>query len=77
VGLAEDHACDLPITQGEFADALGVTNVHVNRVLQQMRADGLIETKGTQVKIPDWDKLKEVGEFDPTYLHLESDRAAA
>jgi CRP-like cAMP-binding protein len=77
VGLAEDHVCDLPITQGEFADAIGVSNVHVNRVLQQLRADGLIETKGTQVKIPDWDKLKEVGEFDPTYLHLESDRAAA
>jgi CRP-like cAMP-binding protein len=76
VGLVEDHACDLPITQGEFADALGVTNVHVNRVLQQMRADGLIETKGTQVKIPDWDRLKQVGEFDPTYLHLEEDVAA-
>jgi len=77
VGLAQDHACDLPITQSEFADALGVTNVHVNRVLQQMRADGLIETKGTQVRIPDWDRLKQVGEFDPTYLHLESDQAAA
>ncbi len=77
VGLAEDHVCDLPITQGEFADALGVSNVHVNRVLQQMRADGLIETKGTQLKIPDWDRLKQVGEFDPTYLHLESDQAAA
>jgi CRP-like cAMP-binding protein len=77
VGLVEDHVCDLPITQGEFADALGVSNVHVNRVLQQMRADGLIETKGTQLKIPDWDRLKQVGEFDPTYLHLESDQAAA
>jgi CRP-like cAMP-binding protein len=77
VGLAEDHVCDLPITQGEFADALGVSNVHVNRVLQQMRADGLIETKGTQLRVPDWDKLKQVGEFDPTYLHLESDQAAA
>ena len=77
VGLAEDHVCDLPITQGEFADALGVTNVHVNRVFQQMRADGLIETNGTQLKIPDWDRLKQVGEFDPTYLHLESDQAAA
>jgi len=77
VGLAEDHVCDLPITQGEFADALGVTTVHVNRVFQQMRADGLIETKGTQLKIPDWDRLKQVGEFDPTYLHLESDQAAA
>jgi CRP-like cAMP-binding protein len=77
VGLAQDHACDLPITQSEFADALGVTNVHVNRVLQQMRADGLIETKGTHVKVPDWDKLKAAGEFDPTYLHLERDQAAA
>jgi CRP-like cAMP-binding protein len=77
VGLAEDHICDLPITQGEFADALGVTPVHINRVFQQMRADGLIETKGTQVTIPDWDKLKEVGEFDPTYLHLEIDQAVA
>jgi CRP-like cAMP-binding protein len=77
VGLAEDHVCDLPITQGEFADAIGVSNVHVNRVVQQLRADGLIETKGTQVKVPDWDKLKQVGEFDPTYLHLESDQAAA
>jgi CRP-like cAMP-binding protein len=77
VDLVEDHVCDLPITQSEFADALGVTTVHVNRVLQQMRADGLIETKGTQLKIPDWDKLKQVGEFDPTYLHLESNQAAA
>jgi CRP-like cAMP-binding protein len=77
VGLVEDHVCDLPITQGEFADALGVTTVHVNRVLQQMRADGLIETKGTQVRIPDWDRLKQVGEFDPTYLHLEQEDVAA
>jgi CRP-like cAMP-binding protein len=77
VGLAEDHVCDLPITQSEFADALGITTVHVNRVLQQMRAEGLIESKGTQVKIPDWDKLKQAGEFDPAYLHLESDQAAA
>jgi CRP-like cAMP-binding protein len=77
VDLVEDHVCDLPITQSEFADALGVTTVHVNRVLQQMRADGLIETKGTQLKIPDWDKLKQVGEFDSTYLHLESNQAAA
>jgi CRP-like cAMP-binding protein len=77
VGLAEDHACDLPITQSEFADALGVTTVHVNRVLQEMRADGLIELKGERLNIPDWDRLKEVGDFDPTYLHLESNRAAA
>jgi CRP-like cAMP-binding protein len=77
VDLVEDHACDLPITQGEFADALGFSNVHVNRMFQQLRAEGLIETSGTQVKVPDWDRLKEVGEFDPTYLHLVQQDLAA
>src|SRR4051794_32590882 len=41
VGLTQDHTCDLPITQGEFADALGISGVHVNRVLQGLRGDGL------------------------------------
>jgi DNA-binding transcriptional regulator LsrR (DeoR family) len=77
VGLVEDHSCDLPITQGEFADALGISNVHVNRVLQAMRAEGLIELSGDRLNIPDWDRLKQAGEFDLTYLHLESDQAAA
>ena len=77
VGLVVDHSCDLPITQAEFADALGVTTVHVNRVLQQMRTEGLIELKGDRLNIPDWDKLKQAGEFDPTCLHLESNKAAA
>jgi CRP-like cAMP-binding protein len=77
VGLVEGYVCDLPITQGEFADALGVTNVHVNRVLQEMRADGLIELKGDRLNIPDWEMLKQAGDFDPTYLHLEQDQAAA
>ena len=77
VGLVVDHSCDLPMTQAEFADALGVTTVHVNRVLQQMRADGVIELKGDRLNIPDWDKLKKTGEFNPTYLHLEIDQAAA
>jgi CRP-like cAMP-binding protein len=77
VDLVEDYSCDLPITQGEFADALGFTTVHVNRVLQQMRAEGLIGTQGTRLTVPDWDRLKAAGEFDPTYLHLESEQAAA
>jgi CRP-like cAMP-binding protein len=75
VGLVEDHACDLPITQGEFADAIGVSAVHVNRVLQQMRAEGLIELTGNRLHIPDWQRLQAAGDFDPTYLHLETDAA--
>lgn len=51
--------------------------MHANRVLQQLRADNLIEIKREQLNILYWNKLKEAGEFDPTYLHLESGQAAA
>ena len=77
VGLAEDDTFDLPLTQGELADAIGTSNVHVNRVLQDLRAKDLIRSKGTQVTIPDWEKLKAVAGFDPLYLHLESEEVAA
>jgi CRP-like cAMP-binding protein len=77
VGLVEDHACNLPITQSEFADALGYIAVHVNRMLKELRADGLIELKAERLFVRDWEKLVQAGEFDPTYLHLENERAAA
>ena len=48
------------LTQAEFADALGVTTVHVNRALQQMRADGLIGLKGGRLNIPNRNRLKQV-----------------
>ena len=76
VGLAEDHSCGLPITQAEFADAIGVSTVHVNRVLQEMRANGIIELNGDRLNIPDWETLTRVGDFDPTYLHLKQEQAA-
>jgi CRP-like cAMP-binding protein len=76
VGLAENDTFDLPITQSELADAIGASNVHVNWVLQELRAKGLIRSKRTQMIIPDWEKLKEAAGFDPLYLHLEQDRAA-
>lgn len=69
VGLAEDHAYRLPITQAEVADALGLTGVHVNRVLQDLRADGLITLRSNALTVHDWERLQEIGEFDPTYLH--------
>ncbi|MGY2461605.1 Crp/Fnr family transcriptional regulator [Vreelandella sulfidaeris] len=71
VGLAEDSTFNMPVTQAELADATGMTPVHVNRVLQALRADGLIISDKKQIKIPDWEKLKEAGEFDPLYLHLD------
>ena len=73
VGLVEDKTFDLPVTQAELADAIGASTVHVNRVLQELRADGLIRSKGAQVQILDWAGLKAAGDFDPLYLHLRQD----
>jgi len=71
VGLAGDHRCPLPLTQIDLGDALGLSNVHVNRVLQEMRGKGLITLRGNTLVIEAWDELNRVSEFDPTYLHLE------
>jgi CRP-like cAMP-binding protein len=75
VGLAGDHQCPLPLTQGELADALGLSTVHVNRVLQEMRGKNLITLKGSNLLIRDWDELIRTSEFESTYLRLEK-RAA-
>ena len=70
VGLADGNAIELPITQTELGDALGLSTVHVNRVLQELRGDDLITLRGRFLSVQDWPGLKEAGEFDPTYLHL-------
>jgi CRP-like cAMP-binding protein len=70
IGLTNNNACDLPLTQSQMGDALGLSNVHVNRTLQELRAEGLIVLEGGTLTILDWDGLKEAGEFDPLYLHL-------
>jgi len=76
VGLAEGYRCPLPLTQVDLADALGLTSVHVNRVLKEMRGRTLITLRSQTLVIEAWDELLRVSEFDPMYLHLEK-RAAA
>ena len=68
VGLAQEDGCELPLTQNELGDAIGVSLVHVNRVLQELRGRELISLKRGTLVIKDWDGLKEVGQFDPAYL---------
>jgi CRP-like cAMP-binding protein len=70
LNLIEGTRFPLPLTQSEFADALGITNVHVNRVLQTLRSDGLIRTHGKQLQIEDWPGLCAAADFDIDYLHL-------
>ncbi|WP_309083706.1 Crp/Fnr family transcriptional regulator [Chelativorans sp.] len=61
----------LPITQEELADARGMSIVHLNRSVQELRARGLITWRGDEVTINDWDRLADLAEFDPTYLNLD------
>ncbi len=70
VGLARNGVCDLPLTQGELADATGLSTVHVNRVIQELRRDGLITLRGRMFSALDWEGLKEAAEADPNYLDL-------
>lgn len=70
VGLSDGYRFDFPITQIELADATGLSAVHVNRVLQQLRADNLITWHSQTVTILDYRALAKLAEFDPAYLHL-------
>jgi CRP-like cAMP-binding protein len=71
VGLVDNGSFELPLTQGDLADALGVTPIHTNRVLAKFRGQGLIAFSGRSVTIHDWKALAAIGDFDATYLHLE------
>jgi CRP-like cAMP-binding protein len=74
VGLTKDNSYEMPITQAELGDTLGISTVHVNRVVQELRADGLITWRGNRLTVDDWDRLREVAEFTPTYLSLFNER---
>ena len=71
VGLADDAGYALPLTQTDLAECLGLTPVHVNRTLKELREGGLVEFRGGRVTIANLDGLRRVGEFDDSYLYLE------
>lgn len=71
VGLSHDDSFSFPITQAELADLLGLSTVHINRVVQQLRAAELVRWQGHSISILDWPRLQDMTEFDPSYLHLE------
>jgi CRP-like cAMP-binding protein len=77
VGLADGNDMELAVTQAELGDALGLSTVHVNRVLQELRGDGLIVLRGRFLSVQDWPGLKKAGEFDVAYLHLAPKAEAA
>jgi CRP-like cAMP-binding protein len=75
VGMTQHNSCDFPLTQNDLADATGLTPVHVNRMLQDLRRDGLIELERKHLRIPDLERLMDVSMFNPNYLHLSHEGA--
>lgn len=71
VGLTDGASYEFPLTQQELAECLGLTGVHVNRTLQELRRREFIEVEGRRATILDLDALKALAEFEPGYLYLE------
>ena len=69
-GLGERDNYELPMSQEQLADALGITSVHTNRTLMSLGDDGLIRRTQRSVQIQDWPALAKIGDFHPAYLHL-------
>lgn len=70
-GLAQGLACRMPFTQAELGDMLGLTAVHVNRILQSLRNEKLIDLRNGTLIVHDWLKLTLAAGFDPAYLHYD------
>jgi CRP-like cAMP-binding protein len=70
IGMSEDHAIRLPLTQADIADTLGLTAVHVNRVLQEFRREGLISLVQRRLSLHDIVRLQNLAGLTQDYLHL-------
>ena len=71
VGETVDHYYTLPMTQAELGDALGISEVHANRMLRRLRNERLIAADHRMLRIPDLEALKTAAAFDARYLHLD------
>ena len=60
----------VPITQQDLGDTLGLSTVHTNRVVQELRARGLIQWQNQEIRMLNWAGLADLAQFDPLYLHL-------
>jgi CRP-like cAMP-binding protein len=68
---ADGMSYDFPATQTHLGDMLGVTPVHVNRTLMELRRMGVATFARKRVTVHDWRELVRIGDFDATYLHLD------
>lgn len=74
IDAAKGDQLFFPLTQDDFADAVGLTPVHINRKLQQLRQEGLITLRSKQLTAHDLRELHQVAGFDSGYLRLHPRR---
>src|ERR1700733_6351761 len=72
IGLTDGLTCPLPATHTDLADAMGLSLVHTNKTCAQIKKQGLATLANRVLTIHNWDRLREIAEFDPHYLHLEA-----
>lgn len=77
VGLADAGDFAMPLTQEELSDAMGLTPVHIGRVLKRLRQEGLMTFQRQQIVITDIARLRRVAGFDPNYLHFDAGAGGA
>jgi CRP-like cAMP-binding protein len=70
IGRTDGETFEFPLTQRELAECLGLTVVHVNRTIQELRRKMLIEAQNRHITILDRRGLETIAEFDPGYLQL-------
>jgi CRP-like cAMP-binding protein len=70
IGQGRNDTITLPLTQSELADALGLTAVHINRVLQDLRQQNLLILEQRRLVLLDIDALARIAAFNADYLHL-------
>lgn len=75
LGLATDGRCALPAVQSDIADALGLSVVHIHRVLRALRDEGLAIVKTGVLRILDWDRLAALGDFDSEAFRPQTNQA--
>ena len=68
-GLARGPSCELPLSCFDLSDATGLSAVHVNRTLQRLSLERLVEMRDQAMVVLNGDGLKRVADFDPAYLH--------
>jgi CRP-like cAMP-binding protein len=73
LNLAADGRCDFPAVQADIADALGLSVVHIHRVLRALRDDGLASLRNGVLQIEDWEGLVSLGAFDVERLRPQQD----